>query len=69
MTRLLALVIFAVGIVLLAFGISATDSVSSDISRFFSGKPTDKSIWLLVSGIIGVIVGAGGLLFPRNHPA
>jgi hypothetical protein len=24
---------------------------------------------LLVSGIIGVIVGAGGLLFPRNHPA
>ena len=69
MTRLLALVIFAVGIVLLAFGISATDSVSSDISRFFSGKPTDKSIWLLVSGIIGVIVGAGGLLLPRNHPA
>ncbi|HVR87382.1 MAG TPA: DUF3185 family protein [Planctomycetota bacterium] len=69
MSRLLGLVIFVVGVVLLVFGISATDSVSSDISRFFSGKPTDKAIWLLVSGIVGVIVGAGGILFPRSHPA
>jgi len=68
MSRMLALVIFVVGVILLVFGISATDSVSSDISRFFSGKPTDKAIWLLVSGIAGVIVGAGGLLFPRHHP-
>jgi len=69
MSRLLGLVIFVVGIILLVFGISATDSVGSDISRFFSGKPTDKAIWLLISGIAGVILGAGALVFPRHTPA
>lgn len=69
MSRLLGLVIFVVGVVLLVFGISATDSVGSDISRFFSGKPTDKAIWLLISGIGGVILGAGALLFPRHGPS
>ncbi|HLY76030.1 MAG TPA: DUF3185 family protein [Planctomycetota bacterium] len=69
MTRMLGLIIFAVGVMLLVFGISASDSVGSDISRFFSGKPTDKSMWLLISGIVGVIVGAGGLLFPRSPSA
>ncbi len=69
MTRIVGLSIFVVGVILLVFGVTATDSVSSDISRFFSGKPTDKAIWLLISGMAGVILGAGALLFPRHHPA
>lgn len=69
MGRVLGLSILVVGIILLVFGVTATDSVSSDISRFFSGKPTDKAIWLLISGIAGVLLGTGALLFPRHHPA
>jgi len=67
MNRFFGLALLVVGVVLLAFGISASESVGSDISRFFSGKPTDKSIWLLLSGIVCTIVGAGGLLLPHRH--
>ncbi|MEO8428694.1 MAG: DUF3185 family protein [Verrucomicrobiota bacterium] len=53
----MALAILAVGITLIIFGISATDSFSSDVSRFFTGTPTDKSMWLLLGGIAATIVG------------
>ena len=49
------------GIVLMVFGVSALDSLSSDISRFFTGSPTDKAIWLLVGGTVAAVVGAVGL--------
>lgn len=62
MNKPIALALLAVGIVLIIFGISATDSFSSDVSRFFTGKPTDKAMWLLIGGIAAGIIGAVGLL-------
>ena len=50
------------GIVLIVFGVSASDSLSSDISRFFTGSPTDKAMWLLVGGAAASIAGAVGLV-------
>lgn len=67
MPRFLGLALLVIGVVLLGFGISASESVGSEISRFFSGKPTDKSIWLLVSGVLCTVVGAGSMLIPRHH--
>lgn len=66
MTRFIGLALFIVGIVLLAFGISASDSIGSEFSRFFSGKPTDKAIWLLVGGVVSLVLGVGGMLSPRG---
>jgi hypothetical protein len=40
----------------------ASTSFSSDISRFFTGSPTDKAIWMLVGGVVASIVGVVGLL-------
>ena len=57
MNNIVGLAIFAVGIVLLVFGFNASHSFSSDVSRFFTGNPTDKSIWFLVGGAAAVIVG------------
>ena len=57
MTNIVGLAIFAVGIVLLILGFNASHSFSSDFSRFFTGNPTDKSIWLLVGGAAAIIVG------------
>ena len=57
MNNIVGLAIFAVGIVLLVFGFNASHSFSSDVSRVFTGNPTDKSIWLLVGGAAAVIVG------------
>ena len=57
MNNIVGLAIFAVGIVLLVFGFNASHSFSSDVSRVFTGNPTDKSIWLLGGGAAAVIVG------------
>jgi len=62
MNKALSLAILAGGILLLILGINAYDSSSSDISRFFTGSATDKSIWLLVGGIGGTVLGLVGLL-------
>ena len=57
MTNIVGLAVFAVGIALLIFGFNASHSFGSDVSRFFTGNPTDKSIWLLIGGAAAVIVG------------
>ncbi len=54
--------ILVLGIVLVIYGVAASDSFSSDVSRFFTGSPTDKTIWLLIGGIVAIIVGLAGLL-------
>jgi uncharacterized membrane protein YidH (DUF202 family) len=61
MNKLTSLAILAGGIVLVVFGVTATKSFSSDISRFFTGSPTDKAIWMLIGGIVAIVVGLGGL--------
>jgi len=66
MTRFLGIALFIVGIILLAFGISASESVGSDFSRFFTGKPTDKAIWLMLGGIVSLVLGVGGMLARRG---
>jgi uncharacterized membrane protein YidH (DUF202 family) len=58
MNKTIGMALLAVGIALLAFGISASDSFSSDVSRFFTGNPTDKSMWLILGGIAAVAMGA-----------
>jgi len=62
MNKVVSLVILAGGIVLVVFGVAATKSFSSDISRFFTGSPTDKAIWMLIGGIVAIIIGLVGLL-------
>jgi hypothetical protein len=62
MDKTISLAILAGGILLLIFGVNASHSVSSDISRFFTDAPTDKAIWMLVGGVIVTVIGLAGLL-------
>lgn len=57
MTKPLSIALLVGGLVLLIFGISASNSFSSDVSRFFSGSPTDKAIWMVIGGIVAAITG------------
>ena len=57
MNKILGVGLLAVGVVLMIFGINASESFSSEVSRFFTGAPTDKSIWLLIGGILSAIIG------------
>jgi len=61
MNKLVSLVLLVVGIALIVSGVAASDSIGSDFSRFFTGAPTDKTIWLLIGGAITTAVGATGL--------
>jgi Protein of unknown function (DUF3185) len=61
MNKSLSLVLLVVGIILVVYGVSASESIGSDFSRLFTGSPTDKSIWLLIGGAAAMIIGAGGL--------
>ena len=62
MNKAVMLAILAGGIVLVIYGVSASKSFSSDVSRFFTGSPTDKTMWLLVGGIVAIVIGLVGLL-------
>ncbi len=62
MNKVVSLAILVGGILLIIFGVSATKSFSSDISRFFTGSPTDKAIWMLVGGAVAAVIGLVGLL-------
>jgi hypothetical protein len=62
MNKAVMLAILAGGIVFVIYGVAASKSFSSDVSRFFTGSPTDKTMWLLVGGIVGIIIGLFGLL-------
>lgn len=54
--------LLVIGVVLTIWGISASDSVGSGVSRLFTGAPTDRTVWLLVSGILAGVVGLFGVL-------
>jgi uncharacterized protein DUF3185 len=60
MNRNLSVALLVAGIVLIIWGVSASESFTSDVSRFFTGSPTKKAIWLLVAGIVATIVGLLG---------
>jgi hypothetical protein len=70
MNRPLSIALFIIGCVLIVYGISASNSFSSEVSRTFTGNPTTRTMWLLIGGIAAAILGIGGMLrggTPRKH--
>jgi uncharacterized membrane protein YidH (DUF202 family) len=57
MNKIISIALLVGGVVLMIFGFQATNSFSSDVSRFFTGSPTDKAIWMLIGGLVAAIVG------------
>ena len=58
MNKGIGIALLVVGVVLIFFGFNASDSVSSDVSRAFTGAPTNKTLWMLLGGSAAAIVGA-----------
>jgi Mn2+/Fe2+ NRAMP family transporter len=67
MNKALSIALLIVGIVLLVFGINAHDSLASSAKEAVTGAPTDRSIWLIVLGLIGTIVGGLNSFFGRSN--
>ena len=66
MNKILSLVFLVVGAVLLVYGLNASDSVASNVSEAVTGTPTDKSMWLVILGAVGVIAGGVGFFAGRK---
>jgi hypothetical protein len=62
MNKIVSLALLVVGIILIVYGVSASDSIGSGFSRLFTGAPTDKAVWLLVGGAVAAVVGLTGVL-------
>lgn len=68
MNKGVSIALLVVGFLLTIWGVSASESFSSDMSRFFTGSPTNKAVWLLVGGVVAAIVGLFNLLrVPREN--
>jgi Protein of unknown function (DUF3185) len=57
MNKMFAIVLLVGGVVLMILGVQATNSFSSDVSRFFTGSPTDKAIWMIIGGLVAAVMG------------
>lgn len=57
-TRTLGIILLVGGLILLFFGLRATDSLGESISEGLTGKYTDRTTWYLVGGAAAAVVGA-----------
>lgn len=69
MDKIVGFGLIAFGVVVLALGISEGESFGSELSKFFTGKPTDRSLWMTLGGALSIAVGAGTLFFSGPRPA
>lgn len=67
MNKIISLILLIGGIALFIFGISASNSLGSDVSNFFTGTPTDKAVWMLVGGAIIAALGFFGTFRKPRH--
>lgn len=55
--RILGIALLVVGVLLFAFGLNATDSVTESVTEGVTGKYTDKTTWYLIGGAAMALVG------------
>jgi len=64
--RIVGIILLVGGIVLLVMGIQASDSFSSNFSKFFTGNPTDRAMWLTFGGLAGIVAGIAAVAIPSR---
>lgn len=67
MNKIASIALLVGGVILMIIGISATNSFGSDVSRFFTGSPTDKAVWMLIAGIVATVAGLAMTLRGRGQ--
>lgn len=65
-SMLLPLILLGAGVALVVWGLSASESLSSETSELFQGAPSNKAIALIV---VGLVVGGFGLVRLLRRPA
>jgi uncharacterized membrane protein len=60
MPKIASIALLIVGLILLVYGLNASNSVSSSVSQAVSGSPSNKTIWLIALGVLGIVSGGVG---------
>jgi hypothetical protein len=66
MNKGIGLALLVAGIVLIVYGSHSSNAAASQVSNFFTGSPTNKTLWLLVGGIAAAIVGGVMVFLPAR---
>lgn len=66
MNKVIGLALLAAGIALVIYGVDASHSVGSAVSRTVNGTPTNRTLWLLIGGGAAIIIGAAMAFMPSR---
>ncbi len=55
--KLIGLLLLVIGVVLILWGVQMYGSFGSELSRAFSGSPTDKTIAAFIVGAVSLVAG------------
>ena len=66
MQKFIGLALLLVGLILLFFGFQEGDSIASSLKESITGSPTDRSIALIIGGVISACAGLGMMLMGRR---
>ena len=69
MNRIISIVLLVAGAFLLIYGINASESLGSEVSKLFTGSPTDKSMWMMIGGTVAIVIGLSGTIYTSNSGA
>lgn len=50
------------GLLLIYFGYQDYQSVSSEVTEFFTGSPDKQAMWMMIGGAVAAIAGLVGLI-------
>ena len=67
--KLAGIALLMAAAVLLVWGLDASGSFNSEVSRFFRGTPTDRTAWLFVGSAVAGVIGFGLLYSRGTHKA
>jgi uncharacterized membrane protein HdeD (DUF308 family) len=68
MNNMLGFALLVGGVILIIFGFNASHSAGSDISRVFTGNPSDRSMWMILGGAVAAVIGLVSVLRGRARP-
>ena len=62
-TRIIGLVILAIGIVLVVLGINAANALGEQVREGVTGRFSDRTTWYIILGVAAIVGGAALAFF------